>query len=221
MNKKIMIGTLVGIGIITSAGIAIYNNKSDFYEKEPTSSYQENGETKEIIEATISADYAVIKPEDLYEYSDIVLEVEYLKDVKTVLNESGTPFTTSEFKINKILKNTTNNNLENTIQAKYSGGTVPLTQLLSLKDESFKEKLGIGAVEMARAGSIQVRYSSENIGDKSLEEDKNRIIFVNYNENTNDYSIVSDKYGMISYNSSSNKAFDVFSKSEKQFTFLK
>lgn len=221
MNKKIMIGTLAGIGIIASVGIAMYNDKSNFYEPKSTSYYQENEEKPEIIEATISADYAVIKPEDLYEYSDIVLEVEYLKDIKTVLNEIGTPFTTSEFKINKVLKNTTNNNLENTIQAKYLGGTVSLTQLLAVKDEAFKEKIGISTVEMSRASSIQVQYSSANTGDKSLQENKNRIIFVSYNESTNDYSIVSDKFGMISYDNSSNKAYDILTKTEKQFAFLK
>lgn len=220
MKKKIIIGSLLGIGIIASVGIAVGTTNLNVYDTEHSKAYQENTDS-EIIEATISADYAVINPNDLYEYADIVLEVEYIKDIKTELNENGNPYTTSEFKINKTLKNITNNNLGSTIQAKYMGGTVSLAQLMSLKDDSFKEKLGVNNIEMSKTNNIQVKYSTENIGDKNLQEETNRIIFVNYNANTNDYSIVSDKYGMISYDKTVNKAFDVESKSEKQFTFLK
>lgn len=204
----------------------VNNNNNQEQEKinETLNDKQENANINNITE---SYDYEIMMnnmdmgatdPEALFNISGIVVIADYQRDVSVKVFESGTPFTISEFKIEKILKNTTNYEIGKDILVRYPGGIVSMEEILKVKGKDFGKKMGIdNSTEIQPTAKF--KYSLGDIGDRSFKEHSKRILFINYNKYTNDYVIEGNQFGMVSYEN--NTIFDARTKKQSDFAFLK
>ncbi len=205
--------TLIGVGIIT------IHSQKEFNDNLNSNEIGEKHQDEIYMEVNIMADYAVIDPKDLYNYSDIVVLANYEKDKATKISSSGQAFTTSDFKITKVLKNKKDIYLNETLSARYIGGVVSLKDVSNSNSESLKKKVNLEGLTEEELERKKIKFSLEDIGDKSLKEKKERILFLNYDEKTGEFIVVADNYGMISQKDGT--IFDVKTKSYKSFSFLK
>ena len=214
--KKIILSLGI-LGII--GGSLLLSNQSLEKNISSDTNVPNSIEEKYVYEAIITADTIATDPKSLYEYSELVLIADYQKDVSTKIFDNGNPYTTSEFKIERVIKNSNNRKLDDSILVRYLGGVVTVEELLKTKDEDFKQKIGADIMTQETRKSAKIKFSTEDIGDSSLKEHPKRILFINYNETTNDYIIVTDQYGMVSFDN--NTIFDSQTKKYTNYSFLK
>ena len=109
--------------------------------------------------------------------------------------------------------------MNETLSARYIGGVVSLKDVSNSNSESLKKKVNLEGLTEEELERKKIKFSLEDIGDKSLKENKERILFLNYDEKTGEFIVVADNYGMISQKDGT--IFDVKTKSYKSFSFLK
>lgn len=217
--KKILYSSIVLIltGVIATSVFThkefVKDKNQDYTEKE-----QIKNDSDIIYEGTIQGYYLNRDPEKLFEISDIVVIAEYQKDISSKIYDRDV-YTTSEFKILKTLKNKENNKLGEKISARYLGGTISIEEFLKSRDDATKEKLGLNQMTTQEKKSKKIKFSTEDIGDKKITENPQRILFLHYDEKENDYTVVSSQYGMVSFEN--NLIFNGETKQKSSYSFLK
>lgn len=166
-------------------------------------------------------DYVTGDIEELYKKSSVVVIADYIEDEYTELKNNSLPQTLSKFKIKKIIKNETNNNLGSELLAERIGGTVSLKELISSKGlEYCKANIDANISEDNAEKCIVKLYHDDFLNDKNIYEHSTRLLMLNYNENTGNFVINQNSYGMLSYNEEDDTAFDINSQKYVKYSFL-
>ena len=229
MNKiqKIGIGCVALLAIASLGGVVIVNYQPKQLEDNEIKN-QEFVDGSEALddgtimyEVTSSYSYRTSNPEDLYEMANLVVIANFVEDVETQINENEVPFTISKFNVQSIIKNTGNFTIGEDILTKRNGGTVSLQQLLNARDAAFAEKIGANDLTTNQKSSAKVRFKNESIGDKSLEEENTRLLFLHKDEDEEYFTIIANDYGMLSYDNATKKAYNVKESNYTSYSFLK
>ena len=229
MNRiqKIGIGCTALLVVALLVGVIIINYQSKKLEgdKINTQEFIDGSETLDdgsiMYEVTSSYSYRTSNPEDLYEMANLVVIANFVEDVETQINENEVPFTISKFNVQSIIKNTGNFTIGEDILTKRSGGTVSLQQLLNARDDAFAEKIGANDLTANQKSSAKVRFKNESIGDQSLEEEDTRLLFLHKDEDEEYFTIIANDYGMLSYDNTTKKAYNVKGNNYSSYSFLK
>lgn len=229
MNKiqKIGLGCSALLVIISLSGVVIanYQTKKLYGDEIKEQEFINNSETLDdgsiLYEVTASYSYRNSSPENLYEMANLVVIANFVDDVETQIAENGVPFTISKFNVQSIVKNTGNFTIDGDILTKRSGGTVSLQQLLNARDDDFAEKIEADNLTISQKNSAKVRFKNESIGDLSLEDEDTRLLFLHKDENEEYFTIISNDYGMISYDNTTNKAYNAEENTYSSYSFLK
>ena len=229
MNKiqKIGLGCSALLVIISLSGVVIanYQTKKLYGDEIKQQEFINNSETLDdgsiLYEVTASYSYRNSSPENLYEMANLVVIANFVDDVETQIAENGVPFTISKFNVQSIVKNTGNFTIDGDILTKRSGGTVSLQQLLNARDDDFAEKIEADNLTISQKNSAKVRFKNESIGDLSLEDEDTRLLFLHKDENEEYFTIISNDYGMISYDNTTNKAYNAEENTYSSYSFLK
>jgi len=227
MKKKIIISGFTIILIVSVIAFTIFNKSIFNYKnngiKENNNIVSENvGENDDIIyEVFMSFDYVTGNPEKLYDMAELVLVADYIESVETHIEMNKNPYTVSEFKIDTIIKNKKNYELDETILVKYDGGIITLKQLLDSRDADFISKIGADDIDINDYANKKVNFKATSISDKSLDEQSKRILFLNYDVNYDYYVVLANDYGMLSYDSETNEIFDYATSDYKSVSFIK
>ena len=228
MNKiqKIGLGCSALLVIISLSGVVIanYQTKKLYGDEIKEQEFINNSETLDdgsiLYEVTASYSYRNSSPENLYEMANLVVIANFVEDVETQIAENGVPFTISKFNVQSIVKNTGNFTIDGDILTKRSGGTVSLQQLLNARDDDFAEKIEADNLTISQKNSAKVRFKNESIGDLSLEDEDTRLLFLHKDENEEYFTIISNDYGMISYDNTTNKAYNAEENTYSSYSFL-
>ncbi len=229
MNKiqKIGLGCSALLVIISLSGVVIanYQTKKLYGDEVKEQEFINNSETLDdgsiLYEVTASYSYRNSSPENLYEMANLVVIANFVDDVETQIAENGVPFTISKFNVQSIVKNTGNFTIDGDILTKRSGGTVSLQRLLNARDDDFAEKIEADNLTISQKNSAKVRFKNESIGDLSLEDEDTRLLFLHKDENEEYFTIISNDYGMISYDNTTNKAYNAEENTYSSYSFLK
>lgn len=229
MNKiqKIGLGCSALLVIISLSGVVIanYQTKKLYGDEIKEQEFINNSETLDdgsiLYEVTASYSYRNSSPENLFEMANLVVIANFVDDVETQIAENGVPFTISKFNVQSIVKNTGNFTIDGDILTKRSGGTVSLQQLLNARDDDFAEKIEADNLTISQKNSAKVRFKNESIGDLSLEDEDTRLLFLHKDENEEYFTIISNDYGMISYDNTTNKAYNAEENTYSSYSFLK
>ena len=223
MNKKIYLGIfllvlVVGVVVALNTDIKdkIFKDSSDGEENIVVSNDDENV----IFEVTMNNSYKTGDIEELYEDSAVVLIGEFLSMGKTEIKNNGIPNTYISFKIKKVLKNDSGVELGDEIDAKRTGGTVTVQELIAARGIEYVKNMGIKNVETVYDKLVKYNVSN-NLGDKSLDEWKTRLVMLTYDKEDNSFAIMQDEYGMLSYDEATNKAFGIREGKNVEYSFLK
>ena len=186
-------------------------------------SIKDNENKTYVLESSIDAEYLTGDIEELYnKYASVVVVADYIEDNKTEIQKNGTPFTFSKFRIKKVIKNESNQELGDIIEVRRMGGTITLQQLIDSRSEEFAEKLGVKGISREEAEKSLVKFFCDDfINDKNLDEHKTRLLMLSYDENTNSFMIEENSLGMLSYNEGDNTVFDYKTGEYTTFSFLK
>lgn len=228
-NKKVLyITTFVIIALVLSIAVKVGINLSSSNSNSENRANLSNEEIQKIdeksiiLEVSLDASYKTGDIEELYDDASIVLVAEYVGDKKTIIEKNNTPFTLSIFKIKKIFKNDTKVKIDDEIITKKTGGIITVQQLLDARGTDFAKKIGADGLSKTESKSKYVKfYTNNNLGDKSLDEHKTRLLFLNYDERDGNFIIIQDDYGMLSYDEFTNTAFDIDNQNYKKYSFLK
>lgn len=172
-----------------------------------------------IFEVTMNNSYKTGDIEELYEDSAVVLIGEFLSIGKTEIKDNGIPNTYISFKVKRILKNDSGVELGDVIDAKRTGGTVTVQELIAARGIEYVKNMGIKNIENVQGKLVKFSVSN-NLGDKSLDEWKTRLVMLTYDKEDNSFAIMQDEYGMLSYDGATNKAFGVKEKKNVGYSFL-
>lgn len=228
INKKIIrlssLAIIIALGIVITTKVDskdfLKNSKSINSEQQKTILNKTNDNI--VLEVTMESSYRTGSIEELYNDSAVVLIAEYLSDVKTDIKTTGNPNTYSSFKVKKILKNESEQKINDTIIARRMGGTVTLKELLDVRSPEYAKKMGVDNLSEEQINTSLVKFTNnDELGDKSLNECKTRLLLLNYDKETNDFVIMQNDYGMLSYDENTNTAFDVNGHENIQYSFLK
>lgn len=224
MKKKIIIPVVVlsifGLSYLSTN--LIQKNFSTPNESNNTNFIKNNEKDEYFLTINGDATYRTGDINKLYESADIVLVADYQFDEETIIEKNQAPKTIASFKVNKILKNNMQSEVSDTIRVQYSGGVITLKQLLDSRDEAFARKLGVNNISNEEASRLKVQFNIDGeLGDKNLKEHKTRLLLLHYNKESNLYEAIQNRYGMLSYNSSDNTAFDIQSGRYITYSFLK
>ena len=155
----------------------------------------------------------------LYDNADLVVIGEYLNDVEVNIKKNSTPITTSSFKIKKVIKSNIDFKLTDTINVKYSGGVITVKQLLDSRDQDFAIKMGLDKMSNYETSNLKVKFNIDSeLGDKSLNEWKTRLLLLTYNNYQ--FDVLQNGYGMLSYNPDDNTAYDIKTSKYITYSFL-
>jgi len=155
----------------------------------------------------------------LYDNADLVVIGEYLNDVEVNIKKNSTPTTISSFKIKKIIKSNIDFKLADTINVKYSGGVITVKQLLDSRDQDFAIKMGLDKMSNYETSNLKVKFNIDSeLGDKPLNEWKTRLLLLTYNNNQ--FDVLQNGYGMLSYNADNNTAYDIKTSKYITYSFL-
>lgn len=228
-TKKLIISGLVVLGLLgtTVIGYRISYNllpKNDLRNLSESSN-QETEETigsKNVITITASSDYVYTQPQDLYNYSDLVIEGTYMKDIQTLMfNNEPRPKTISKFTVQNVLKNTNSYEIGSEIEVVYSGGTISLREYMSKQPQNMLEKSDFTKMSQQEIDNTMVEYVIDTYADKELTTSKNRILFLKYNNILNRYTVVGDYFGMLKYNKEQKKVLNNTTKQYQSYSFFK
>jgi len=212
----ILTGTVITALVIDKAFVK--EDKEDYIQKTQIENKKDESGSDIIYEGTIQGYYLNRDPEKLFDLADIVVLAEYQKDISSKIYDRDV-YTTSEFKILKTLKNKENSKLGEKISVRYLGGTISIEEFLKSRDEATKEKLGLNQMTTQEKKSKKIKFSSEDIGDKKITENSQRILFLQYDEKENDYIVISGQYGMVSFEN--NLIYNGETKQKSSYSFLK
>ena len=202
-KNKIIIASSI---LFLALAVPFFINKKDnsFSNTNNVQQTEEQEDNNEILfEVTSSASYRTNNPKELYDIADLVLIAEYTNDKESYIEKNGVVFTNSEFKVKQVLKNENDYKVGQSIVARHTGGIISFQQ--------FTEK---------QKASGKVLFKTESIGDKDLLEEKNRLLFLGYDETKECFVIIYDNLGMPSI-SENNKIFNAQTKSYTNYDFLK
>lgn len=224
MNKKNYLGIfllvlVVGVVVALNTDIKdkIFKDSGDGEENIVVSNDDENV----ILEVTMQNSYKTGDIEELYKDSSVVLIAEFLSNGKTEIKNNGIPNTYISFKIKKVLKNDSGIELGDKIDAKRTGGTVTVQELIAARGPEYAKKMGIDNMSKVAVQNKLVKFvNSDNLGDKSLTEWKTRLLMLTYDKEDNSFVIMQDEYGMLSYDETTNKAFGIKEGKNVEYSFL-
>ena len=219
-KNKIIIASSI---LFLALAVPFFINKKDnsFSNTNNVQQTEEQEDNNEILfEVTSSASYRTNNPKELYDIADLVLIAEYTNDKESYIEKNGVVFTNSEFKVKQVLKNENDYKVGQSIVARHTGGIISFQQFLENKDDAFKEKVGLNSFTEKQKASGKVLFKTESIGDKDLIEEKNRLLFLGYDETKECFVIIYDNLGMPSI-SENNKIFNAQTKSYTNYDFLK
>ena len=166
-----------------------------------------------------NATYKTSDINKLYDNADLVVIGEYLNDVEVNIKKNSTPTTISSFKIKKVIKSNIDFKLTDTINVKYSGGVITVKQLLDSRDQDFAIKMGLDKMSNYETSNLKVKFNIDSeLGDKSLNEWKTRLLLLNYNNYQ--FDVLQNGYGMLSYNPDDNTAYDIKTSKYITYSFL-
>lgn len=208
---------VVGVVVALNTDIKdkIFKDSSDEEENIVVSNDDENV----IFEVTMNNSYKTGDIEELYKDSTVVLIGEFLSIGKTEIKNNGIPNTYISFKIKKVLKNNSGVELGDEIDAKRTGGTVTVQELIAARGIEYVKNMGIKNVETVQDKLVKFNVSN-NLGDKSLTEWKTRLLMLTYDKEDNSFVIMQDEYGMLSYDETTNKAFEIKEGKNVEYSFL-
>ena len=227
-NKKILI---IIIFILLFISIFVFKNyfslknrnlDYNYIYNEEYSNNNDDYEDEYYLTVNGNATYKTNDINIIYNDADLVIIGEYTNDVDVSIKKNSTPITLSSFKVNKVIKNKLNLDLSNSINVKYSGGVITVKQLLDSRDQDFALKLGLDKLSNTDTNNLKVKFDIDSeLGDKPLKKWKTRLLLLAYNKNTNQFEAIQNGYGMLSYNSNDNTAFDIKTKEYITYSFLK
>lgn len=161
-------------------------------------------------------DYAAISLEDLYQQSHLVVTGRYLGDERTCGQEgTGTPQTIGKVQVETVYKGEAQDG--DTIQIRFTGGTISLREYISKRPEEAAKKQGFsgiaGTLAMARLGN-KVTVEFDAMVDARPQQDY--LMFFSYDEEAGVYQVLADAYAMRLLDENG-KAYDPYSKSYQTF----
>lgn len=227
-DKKSIICLSISV-VIVVLGIAVaikINNKETLFKstlenKEKNALISSENEDNIILNVTMEASYKTGNIEELYEDSPVVLIAEFLRDEKTEIKYNDIPNTYSSFKIKQIIKNESGVKLGDEILVKRAGGVVTFQQLLDARGPEYAKKIGADNISKEKTKTGLVKFShNNNLGDKSLNECKTRLLMLNYDKTDDTFVVMQDDYGMLSYDEKANTAFGIGDKKNIEYSFL-
>lgn len=225
-NKKIIYLGIFLLVFVVGTVVILNNVNKDKMLKETDNGQEnipvsKNDDENVILEVTMQNSYKTGDIEELYKDSSVVLIAEFLSNGKTEIKNNGIPNTYISFKIKKVLKNDSGIELGDKIDAKRTGGTVTVQELIAARGPEYAKKMGIDNMSKVAVQNKLVKFvNSDNLGDKSLTEWKTRLLMLTYDKEDNSFVIMQDEYGMLSYDETTNKAFGISEKSNIEYSFL-
>lgn len=225
-NKKIIyLGIFLLIFIVGTVVILKNVNKDKMLKeadnKQENIPVSKNEDENVILEVAMQNSYKTGDIEELYKDSSVVLIAEFLSNGKTEIKNNGIPNTYISFKVKRILKNDSGIELGDKIDAKRTGGTVTVQELIAARGPEYAKKMGINNMSKAAVQNKLVKFvNSDNLGDKSLTEWKTRLLMLTYDKEDNSFVIMQDEYGMLSYDETTNKAFGINENNNIEYSFL-
>lgn len=145
----------------------------------------------EDIRMSQASDYAFALPEDLYEHTTLVAIGRYQGDIKSFADEFGSPETMGEVKLETILKGDRSEG--DVIPVCFYGGTIPLWEYVSKRDDASLGKQGINRLAaMLSKATVTLDYDTA----VKAREGERYLLFLNYSPERRDYFVMADSYGM-------------------------
>lgn len=225
-NKKIIYLGIFLLVFVVGTVVILNNVNKDKMLKETDNGQEnipvsKNEDENVILEVTMQNSYKTGDIEELYKDSSVVLIAEFLSNGKTEIKNNGIPNTYISFKIKKVLKNDSGIELGDKIDAKRTGGTVTVQELIAARGPEYAKKMGIDNMSKVAVQNKLVKFvNSDNLGDKSLTEWKTRLLMLTYDKEDNSFVIMQDEYGMLSYDETTNKAFGIKEGKNVEYSFL-
>ena len=139
-----------------------------------------------------SAMYISTDVKGIYVYSDLAVRARYVKDTDTYAEEgSGMPITVAGFEVLEVLKGEYSND---SIEVKYCGGIVPMSEYLQALSESTLKKVGYdGYTEKEIEGKFVRFIESDPAVEFTAGEEY--LLLLEYVAETDVYNILCDGYG--------------------------
>lgn len=139
-----------------------------------------------------SAMYISTDVKGIYIYSDVAVRARYVKDIDTYAEEgSGMPVTVAGFEVLEVLKGEYS---DDSIEVKYCGGIVPMSEYLQALSESTLKKAGYDGYTEKEIESKFVRFIES---DPAVEftADEEYLLLLEYVPESGVYNILCDGYG--------------------------
>lgn len=188
INKILVLGALVGCTAVGGIGIKTYmdNNTTNAIKETENIKIKTMEEQLKNIPSDklyqIKSEYSFAfepTPEKLYEEADIVIVGSFNSNIKTYAI-NGKINTTTMFNTSKILKNVTNDKIDQNITFERSGGLMSLNDYINASQDYLRPDEFINVTEKTKKSSyITEEYSPNNILDFNNTKDE-YVIFLKY-----------------------------------------
>lgn len=156
-----------------------------------------------------SADYIATKPEEIYQYADLVIVGNYKNINKCYIGNIQAVVTEAVFNVKNVVKGNYNGN---EIKINYYGGTVSLEEYVkSLSEEQIKKRELNGLTDkQIKSGTVSydVGKSKVDINNNVNSRNDDYLIFLSYDKESDIYFVLADGYGMRKI-SNDNKIFNL------------